>query len=72
MKGMTGADGLRGLSPVTACRLALQLSAGLQAEATASAHNGSRPSGVLSVPAPQSDETVESDPREVGREAWRA
>ena len=64
IKGMS-ADGLRGLSPVAACRAALQLSAGLQAEATASTHNGSRPSGVLNVAAPQSDDTIEQI-----RERW--
>lgn len=66
IKGMS-ADGLRGLSPVTAARLALQLSSSLQESAHGSAANDNRPSGVLSVPTPQSGFTIE----EV-REKWDA
>jgi HK97 family phage portal protein len=44
-------DGLKGLSPVTQARLALSLSANLQEHAKRYFENGSRPSGVLSVPA---------------------
>jgi len=65
VKAMTGTDGLRGLSPVAAARAALALSASLQASANADAANDARPSGVLSVPAPQSSATIE----EV-RERW--
>jgi HK97 family phage portal protein len=67
VKAMTGVDGLGGLSPVTQCRLALQLSASLQATASASSANDARPSGVLSVPAPQSTQTIEEI-----RERWDA
>jgi HK97 family phage portal protein len=50
-------DGLRGLSPVTQCRLALGLSASLQESARQFFENGSKPTGVLTVPA-GSDEAV--------------
>jgi HK97 family phage portal protein len=43
-------DGLRGLSPVTQCRVALGLSSSLQQSAKAFTENGSRPSGVLTAP----------------------
>ncbi len=49
IKGMS-LDGLRGLSPVTQCRVALGLSSSLQASAKSFTENGSKPTGVLSVP----------------------
>src|SRR4051812_6127172 len=44
-------DGLRGLSPVTQCRVALGLSSSLQQSAKSFTEQGSRPSGILSAPA---------------------
>jgi HK97 family phage portal protein len=44
------ADGLRGLSPVTQCRVALGLSSSLQESARQYFENGSRPSGILTAP----------------------
>ena len=67
IKAMPGVDGLRGLSPVTQCRLALELSSNLQASARQYFRNGSRPSGVLSLTGPQSEHTVEAI-----RERWDA
>jgi phage portal protein BeeE len=64
IKGMSS-DGLRGLSPVTACRLALQLSSSLQTAAAALSANDGRPSGILTVPGPSSDAVVEDV-----RERW--
>ncbi len=49
IKGMS-LNGLRGLSPVTQCRVALGLSSSLQASAKSFTENGSKPTGVLSVP----------------------
>lgn len=49
LKGMS-LDGLRGLSPVEQCRVALGLSSSLQASARAFTEQGSRPSGILSAP----------------------
>jgi phage portal protein BeeE len=66
IKGMSS-DGLRGLSPVTACRLALTLSSSLQTSAAAMSVNDGRPSGILTVPSPASDFSIE----EV-RERWDA
>lgn len=43
-------DGLRGLSPVTQCRVALGLSSSLQESARQYFDNGSRPSGILTAP----------------------
>jgi HK97 family phage portal protein len=43
-------DGLRGLSPVTQCRVALGLSSSLQQSAKTFTEQGSHPSGVLTVP----------------------
>jgi len=54
IKGLSG-DGLRGLSPVTQCRMALQLSSNLQENAANYFVNGSRPSGVLTVPTGSQD-----------------
>jgi HK97 family phage portal protein len=65
IKAMPGIDGLRGLSPVTQARLALELSSKLQASARTYFRNGSRPSGVLSLTGPQSEGTVEAI-----RERW--
>ncbi len=65
IKGMS-ADGLRGMSPVTQCRLALSLSANLQTHARTYFENGSRPSGVLTVPPGTSADAVSA----VG-ERWR-
>ena len=64
IKGMC-ADGLRGLSPVTAARLTLTLSASLQTAATTMSLNDGRPSGILRVPGPQGDDTIETI-----REGW--
>jgi HK97 family phage portal protein len=41
------ADGLRGLSPITQCRLALELSSNLQTHARTFFAQGSKPSGLL-------------------------
>lgn len=46
IRGMSS-DGLRGLSPVTQCRLALSLSSRLQESARQYFAHGSRPSGIL-------------------------
>ena len=46
IKGMCS-DGLRGLSPVTQCRLALSLSSNLQEHARQFFEHGSQPSGIL-------------------------
>lgn len=43
-------DGLRGMSPVTQCRVALGLSSSLQESARQFSEQGSRPSGILTVP----------------------
>jgi HK97 family phage portal protein len=43
-------DGLRGLSPVAQCRVALGLSSSLQQSAKSFTEHGSCPSGVLSIP----------------------
>jgi HK97 family phage portal protein len=50
IKGMS-MDGLRGLSPVTQCRIALGLSSSLQESARQFFEHGSKPTGVLTVPA---------------------
>ena len=60
IKGMTGLDGLRGLSPVTQCRVALGLSSSLQASAKSFTERGSRPSGILTVPSNSSDDAAEA------------
>lgn len=49
VKGMS-LDGLRGMSPVTQCRVALGLSSSLQKSARQFFAHGSKPSGVLTVP----------------------
>ena len=54
VKGMS-LDGLRGLSPVAQCRVALGLSSSLQASAKAFTEHGSRPSGVLTAPSGSAD-----------------
>jgi HK97 family phage portal protein len=64
IKGLSS-DGLVGLSPVTCARLALTLSSNLQEASRSFFMNGSRPSGILSVPGPQSDFTAEAI-----RERW--
>jgi HK97 family phage portal protein len=64
VKGMPGIDGLRGLSPIQAARTALGLSSGLQASAKAFIDSGSRPSGILTVPAVNRDQT------ELAAESW--
>jgi HK97 family phage portal protein len=58
IKGMS-LDGLRGLSPVSQCRLALSLSANLQEHARQYFENGSRPSGILTAPETRSTEALE-------------
>ena len=65
IKGMS-ADGLRGLSPVSQCRLALSLSSNLQEHAKQYFEEGSRPSGVLTMP-----EGSSNDARQAMREGWR-
>ena len=57
IKGMS-LDGVRGLSPVTQCRVALGLSSSLQASAKVFTEQGSRPSGILSVPTARDEGTV--------------
>jgi HK97 family phage portal protein len=57
IKGMS-LDGLRGLSPVSQCRVALGLSSSLQQSAKSFTEQGSKPSGVLSVTGPKSDEAA--------------
>jgi HK97 family phage portal protein len=54
IKGMS-LDGLRGLSPVAQCRVALGLSSSLQQSAKSFTEHGSAPSGVLSVPSGQGE-----------------
>jgi HK97 family phage portal protein len=49
IKGMS-VDGLRGLSPVAQCRIALGLSSSLQVSAKTFTEQGSRPNGILTVP----------------------
>jgi HK97 family phage portal protein len=58
IKGMS-VDGLRGLSPVAQCRVALGLSSSLQVSAKAFTEQGSRPSGILTVPASTSNEMAD-------------
>ena len=60
IKAMPNIDGLRGLSPVTQARLAIELSSNLQTQAREDARNGSRPSGILTLSGPQSEHTVEA------------
>jgi HK97 family phage portal protein len=60
------ADGLAGLSPVTQCRLALSLSSNLQEHAKQYFEEGSRPSGILTMPLGSSAEGMERL-----REDWR-
>jgi HK97 family phage portal protein len=57
VKGMS-ADGLRGLSPVAQCRLALSLSANLQEHAKRYFEQGAKPTGILSLPESAKPETV--------------
>jgi HK97 family phage portal protein len=57
IKGMS-MDGLRGMSPVTQCRLSLGLSASLQESARQYFANGSKPTGVLTVAGGKSDDAV--------------
>jgi HK97 family phage portal protein len=59
-------DGLRGLSPVAQCRLALSLSANLQEHAKQYFEEGSRPSGILTMPLGSSQDALERV-----REDWR-
>jgi len=49
IKGMSH-DGLRGLSPVTQCRVALGLSSSLQQSAKVFTEQGSKPTGILTAP----------------------
>jgi phage portal protein BeeE len=52
-------DGLRGMSPVTQCRVALGLSSSLQTSAKVFTEQGSRPSGILTVPASTNHDAAE-------------
>ena len=61
IKGMSS-DGLRGMSPVTQCRVALGLSSSLQQSAKSFTESGSRPSGILTAANANSD-AVELHPR---------
>jgi HK97 family phage portal protein len=63
IKGMS-LDGLRGLSPVTQCRVALGLSSSLQQSAKTFTEQGSKPSGVLSA-------TGQGDALERIQEKWQ-
>jgi len=58
IKGMSS-DGLRGLSPVAQCRLALSLSSNLQEHARQYFAQGSRPSGILTAPGASSTAALE-------------
>ena len=60
------ADGLRGLSPVTQCRVALGLSSSLQQSAKVFTESGSAPTGVLTVPSGNDRQA------QLIQEAWRA
>jgi HK97 family phage portal protein len=55
IKGLS-VDGVRGVSPVAQCRVALGLSASLQDSARQFFDHGSRPSGILSAPSANKDE----------------
>jgi HK97 family phage portal protein len=55
IKGMS-LDGLRGMSPVTQCRVALGLSSSLQESARQFFEHGSRPSGILTVAGGNADQ----------------
>lgn len=66
IRGMSS-DGLRGLSPVTQCRVALGLSASLQQSAKQFFEEGSRPSGILTAPLGVSDDGLKRL-----QESWRA
>jgi len=59
-------DGLRGMSPVTQCRTALGLNESLRESSRQFFEQGSRPSGILTVPPGSSAEGLERD-----FEAWR-
>jgi HK97 family phage portal protein len=52
-------DGLRGMSPVTQCRVALGLSSSLQESARQFFAHGSRPSGILTAPGANSTAALE-------------
>jgi HK97 family phage portal protein len=52
------ADGLRGLSPVAQCRLALSLNSNLQEHAKRYFEQGSRPSGIVKMPLGSSDQAI--------------
>ena len=60
------ADGLAGMSPVTQCRLALSLSSNLQEHAKQYFEEGSRPSGILTMPLGASEIAMDRL-----REDWR-
>jgi HK97 family phage portal protein len=51
-------DGLTGLSPVSQCRLTLSLSANLEEHAKRYFENGSRPSGILTMPLGASNDAM--------------
>ena len=65
IKGMS-LDGLRGLSPVTQCRVALGLSSSLQQSAKVFTEQGSKPSGILTAANGHSDQLEHLS------ESWRA
>jgi HK97 family phage portal protein len=54
-----GVDGLLGLSPIAQCRLAVSLARGMGEFAEAFIRNGSRPSGILKLPAGTNRESME-------------
>ncbi|MBO0767390.1 MAG: phage portal protein [Solirubrobacterales bacterium] len=57
---VTTPDGLRGLSPIATCRMALGVNAGLAASAKSFIQNGSRPSGILTVQGAQDEHSVQT------------
>jgi HK97 family phage portal protein len=59
VKGL-GADGLRGLSPISQCATALGLSSSLQQSAKVYTEQGSRPSGILSSSGTSTSEALEA------------
>jgi HK97 family phage portal protein len=66
IKGMS-MDGLRGMSPVKQCAVALGLSSSLQQSAKVFTEQGSRPSGILTIHPDAHDAQLDRV-----REAWRA
>jgi HK97 family phage portal protein len=55
-----GTDGIVGLSPISQCKLAVSLAAGLGEFAEAFVRNGARPSGILKVPTGTNTQQLET------------